>query len=135
MTVALCHGITRAGERCRARPLVGATYCLNHSPTITDAQRRAWAARGGANSSARARAKAALPAAAMGADEIGSWLGICFKRVIAERMDPSVANAVSGMAKAMLAVQAASEIEERLAALEEAVAAQAPAATNRRYSA
>ena len=133
MTPATCHSITRAGERCRARPLAGSTYCVNHSPDITDEQRKAWAARGGTNSSARARARKQLPSAVMSADEIGSWLSVYFKRVIAERMDPAVANAVSTMSKAMLAVREASEVEERLSALEKAVEAQST--TSRRYSA
>ncbi len=124
MTVVTCHGITRAGERCRARPLAGSTYCVNHSPDVTDAQRKAWAARGGTNSSARARARKQLPGELMTADEIGAWLAICFKRVIAEKMDPGVANAVSTMSKAMLAVREASEVDERLSALEKAVEGQ-----------
>ena len=36
MTVVACHGITRGGARCRARPLVGSDYCLAHSPDISD---------------------------------------------------------------------------------------------------
>jgi len=106
---------------------------VNHSPDVTDAQRKAWAARGGTNSSARARARKQLPGALMGADEIGAWLAICFKRVIAEKMDPGVANAVSTMSRAMLAVREASDIEDRLNALEQAMEAQAT--PTRRYGA
>jgi len=126
-----CNGITKGGNKCRARVIPGTDWCVFHSADA--AQRKAWAAQGGTNSAAKVRAKAALPAAAMGADEVGGWLAICFRRLIAERMDPTLGNAISGMAKAMLAVQAASEIEERLAALERAVEAQGLA--SRRYSA
>ena len=131
MTAATCHGITRQGQRCRARPLAGSTYCVNHSPDVTDAQRKAWAAAGGKNSSSKARAKWQLPGEVMEADEIAAWLAICFKRVIAERMDPGVANAVSTMSRAMLAVREATEIEARLEALERA--AEAQGTTPRRY--
>ena len=120
MTAATCHGITRSGQRCRARPLAGSTYCVNHSPDVTDEQRKAWAAKDGKNSSSKARAKRQLPGEVMDADEIGAWLAICFKRVIAEKMDPSVANAVSTMSRAMLAIREATEVEDRLAALEAA---------------
>jgi len=124
MTLAICHGITKGGTRCRARPLVGSGYCVNHSPDISDDQRAAWRATGGKNSSAKVRARKQLPGALMGADEIGAWLAICFKRVIAEKMDPSVANAVSTMSRAMLAVRESVEIETRLDALEKAVEGQ-----------
>jgi len=133
MTAVTCHGITREGKRCRARPLAGSTSCVNHSPDVTDAQRKAWAARGGTNSSARARARKQLPGELMTADEIGAWLAICFKRVIAEKMDPGVANAVSTMSKAMLAVREASEVDERLNALEQAMEGQVT--PTRRYGA
>jgi len=133
MTAVTCHGITRAGERCRARPLAGSTYCVNHSPDVTAEQRRGWAAKGGANSSNRARARKQLPGEVMEPDEIGAWLAICFKRVIAEKMDPGVANAVSTMSRAMLVVREASDIEDRLNALEQAMEAQATPA--RRYGA
>ena len=133
MTLAICHGITKGGTRCRARPLVGSGYCVNHSPDISDDQRAAWRATGGKNSSAKVRARKQLPGALMGADEIGAWLAICFKRVIAEKMDPGVANAVSTMSRAMLAVREASDIEDRLNALEQAMEAQAT--PTRRYGA
>ena len=133
MTAVTCHGITRAGERCRARPLAGSTYCVNHSLDVTAEQRRGWAAKGGANSSNRARARKQLPGEVMEPDEIGAWLAICFKRVIAEKMDPGVANAVSTMSRAMLVVREASDIEDRLNALEQAMEAQATPA--RRYGA
>jgi len=111
---------------------VGSDYCVNHSPDISDEQRAAWRATGGKNSSAKARARKQLPGELMTPDEIGAWLAICFKRVITEKMDPSVANAVSTMSRAMLAVREASDIEDRLNALEQAVEAQA---MNRRFSA
>jgi len=114
--------------------MTGSSHCINHTAAVTDEQRRAWAARGGKNSSAKARAKAAIPGAAMDSAEIGGWLSVCFRRLIVAQMDPGLGNAISGMAKAMLAVQAAGEIEERLASLEEAVA-MAAAQNNRRYPA
>ena len=131
MTVVNCNGITKGGKKCRARVIPGTNWCVFHS--ADDAQRKAWAAQGGANSSAKARARKQLPGELMGADEIGAWLAICFKRVIAEKMDPSVANAVSTMSRAMLAVREASDIEDRLNALEQAMEGQAT--PTRRYGA
>jgi len=131
MTVAICHGITRDGVRCRARPLAGSTYCFNHSPDISDETRAAWRTAGGRNSSNKARARKQLPGEAMEPDEIAAWLAVCFKRVIAGRMDPGVANAVSTMSRAMLAVREATDISTRLDALEKA--AEAQGTTTRRF--
>ena len=133
MTDATCHGITREGKRCRARPLAGSTYCVNHSPDVTDEQRRAWAAKGGANSASKVRARKQLPGEAIEPEELAAWLAIAFKRVLAEKMDPGVANALSTMSRAMLAVRESVEIETRLNALEKAVEGQQM--SNGRYTA
>ena len=139
MTAVTCHGITRQGERCRARPLGGSTYCVTHSPDVTDAQRKAWAAKGGVNSSAKARARKALPAELMTPDELSAWLGICFRRVIVGEMEPPVGTAAANLARTMMVIREATEVEARLEALERAAAAQGAeaqgATTGRRYSA
>ena len=124
MTAATCHGITRAGERCRARPLAGSTYCVNHSPDITDAQRRAWAAQGGVNSSTKARARKQLPGEAMESDELTAWLAVVFRRLVKGDLEPQIATATANLARTMIAVRESVEIETRLDALEKAVEGQ-----------
>ena len=133
MTPVTCHGITRAGERCRARPLAGSTYCVNHSPDVSDEQRKAWAARGGANSSAKARARKQLPGEAMESDELTAWLAVVFRRLVKGELDPPIATATANLARTMIAVREATETEQRLEALEQAVANQG--ITNRRFGA
>ena len=124
MTAVTCHGITRSGERCCARRLAGSTYCVNHSPAVNDEQRKVWAAKGGRNSSARSRARKALPAEIMTVDEVASWLGVVYKDVISGKIAPPVATAAANVARTMVALKEATETEERLDALEQAVGAQ-----------
>jgi hypothetical protein len=35
-----CSGIKANGERCRAQPMSGSDYCLNHDPSRAEANRR-----------------------------------------------------------------------------------------------
>jgi len=118
MTVATCNAIAKGGQRCRARPLIGTHYCVAHSSTITDDQRAAWRATGGANSSNVARARRALPAELLEIDEVASWLGVCFKQVIAGRMDPPVGTAAANIARTLVELNRAAHIEDRIAELE-----------------
>jgi hypothetical protein len=111
---------------------VGSDYCVNHSPDVTDAQRKAWAAKGGANSSNRARARKQLPGEAMEPDELTAWLAVVFRRLVNGELEPPIATATANLARTMLAVREATEIETRLDALEKAV--EAPA-TKRKFGA
>lgn len=132
MTAANCSGITRQGQRCRARPLVGSRYCLNHSPDITDEQRRAWSAQGGANSAATVRARKQLPGEAMEGDELTAWLAVVFRRLVKGELDPPIATAAANLARTMVAVRESIETEERITALEKALEIHGP--MNRRYA-
>ncbi len=118
MTVVTCHGITKGGTRCRARPLVGSNYCLAHSPTISDEQRAAWRATGGANSASKVRARKALPTELMHSDELAAWLTVCLKQVIAGRMDPPVGTAAANLARTIAEIRRGAEIEGRLSEVE-----------------
>lgn len=118
MTVAICRGITRAGKPCRARPLAGSTWCVNHSPDITDAQRAEWRARGGTQSSNRARARKQLPGEAMEADELNAWLGVLFRRLARGEIEPAVATAAASLGRSIVEIGKAAEIEERVVELE-----------------
>lgn len=124
MTVVTCHGITKGGTRCRARPLVGSDSCLAHSLTISDEQRAAWRAAGGANSAAKVRARKQLPGEAMESDELTAWLAVVFRRLVKGDLEPQIATATANLARTMLAVRESVEIETRLDALEKAVEGQ-----------
>jgi hypothetical protein len=115
--VARCTAQTTSGRPCSAQPVRPDGYCYWHSPA-TASERADARRRGGRNRSNQARAKKQLPAEVMTDEELLAWLGITFKRVIAGQMLPNVGNAAATIARAMVAVRQASELEERLAALE-----------------
>jgi hypothetical protein len=118
MTVATCHGITKDGQRCRARPLHGSPYCLSHSPDISDAQRKAWSATGGRNSANRVRASKQLPAELMSLEEVDSYLGVVYRGVIHGKIDPKIGTAAANIAGTMKELRKAA-IEERLEEIEQ----------------
>lgn len=114
-----CKGTTKDGRPCQAQPRPGSTTCPWHSDELAE-RRQEWSRRGGANSSSKARAKKLFPAEAMTTAETLGLLGIVFRGVIAGRVEPRVANAAAHVARAMNDILKTSEIEQRLAELEEA---------------
>jgi hypothetical protein len=115
---AKCSAIARSGSRCGSPVLPDSAYCWVHSPEAAEA-RRAASAKGGKARSNRARAKASLPEA-MDAAELGGWLAALFKGVMTGRVEPRIGSAASSTARVMLQARELVEVEERLAALEEA---------------
>ena len=83
---------------------------------MTEARRR-----GGQARSNKARAKRQLVNAALTPAEIGGMLSITLTNVIAGKTEPGVANAAANLARAIVAVREASEVEERIEALESAL--------------
>jgi hypothetical protein len=69
-----CRGTTRDGKPCAAHPRPGTDLCPWHSPDLA-ARRAEWSARGGAGRSNKQRAKRALPAEPLTAEEVHSYLG------------------------------------------------------------
>jgi hypothetical protein len=120
MTVPICTAIARSGQRCRARALPNSAFCVAHSPDITDAQRKAWSARGGTNSAAKVRARKQLPAEVMTVEEIDAYLALVFRAVITGKMDPSVGTAASNIAGRMADLKKVIA-DERIEALEAAL--------------
>jgi hypothetical protein len=120
MTHRICLGIVKSGERCKARALPDSAYCVSHSPDISDAERQAWRAKGGRNSSAQARARKVLPAQLMSVDEIESYLSLVYRGVIAGKIDPNVGNAASNIARTLAELKKAA-LEARLEELEAAL--------------
>ena len=115
---AKCNAIARSGERCGSPALPDSSYCFVHSPDHAEA-RRAASVKGGRNRSAQARARAAIPPA-MDAVELGGWLALVFRRVVAGQMEPKIGTAAAAIARTMMGVRELVEIEARLVALEEA---------------
>ena len=112
-----CTGQNRDGAACAARPLAGTSKCPWHTEGLAE-QRRVWSASGGRAKSNTARAKRALPGAAMDADELSGWLAVVFRRLIAGDVEPGVATATASLAKAMIEVARAAHVEDRIAGIE-----------------
>ncbi len=64
--------------------------------------------------------------AIMAPDEVGGLLSLTLRNVITGRIEPGIANAAANLARAILAVNEATTLETRLAALEAAVEASGP---------
>jgi len=120
--VARCKAVNTAGNPCSGQPLLADGYCYWHS-ALTVEERAAARRRGGLNRSNKARAKKQLPAEPMTDAEVHAWLGIVFRSVIGGKMEPGVATAAASVAKAMVSVRQAGELERRLAELETHAAA------------
>lgn len=111
-----CSGITKAGNRCNRPALTGEPFCLMHSPAAAEVRREA-SRRGGKARSHQARARKQLPEA-LPPDELNAWLSVAFLQVLDGRLEPKVATALATLARTMLTIREASELEERLRELE-----------------
>jgi len=112
-----CSGITRSGSRCDRPALADRPFCLMHDPAAAETRREA-SRKGGRARSNQARAKAALPEA-MDAAELAGWLSATFRRVITGQMEPRVGTAAATIARTLLEIRTAVDLEERVAELEE----------------
>lgn len=109
-----CAGKRRDGQPCRGRPLPGSRFCLAHDPAL--AQRRAeGAARGGRNRANVVRLRGLVPPRLLPTfDRLEGALG----KVEAGTLTPAQAQALASLARAMVQVLQAGELEERLRDLE-----------------
>lgn len=112
-----CQAVTKSGKPCSARPVDDAGLCAWHSPAWAE-RRREWSAKGGAQRSNQQRAKKRLPTSTLAPIEIQGLLGVALRDVLAGRVEPGIANAAANLARALVTVREASEVEERLSALE-----------------
>lgn len=111
-----CLGTNKDGSPCSAAPRASG-YCLWHDPALME-QRAAWRSMGGANRSNRTRAGKRLAMPGVTTQELQHLVGQALKDVIAGELPPAVGNCVANLARALVAVREATELEERLAALE-----------------
>ena len=123
---AKCQAIARSGSRCSSSVLTGSAFCFVHDPAAAEARRDA-SRKGGFARSNKARAQKQIPEA-MSAGDLAGWLSALFRAVISGRVEPRVGTACATIAKTLLDVRAATELEERLTELE----ALANRGTNRR---
>ena len=111
-----CCAIAKSGKRCVTPVMAGSAYCWMHDPAAAEARREA-ARKGGRNRATKARALAAIPEA-MSTEELAGWLSLLFKQVMAGRTEPRVGTAAATIARVMIDVREATELEQRIADLE-----------------
>jgi len=83
-------------------------------------ERATWRRTGGEQRSNKQRARRQLPDAVLTPAELQGFIGLALRGVIAGEIEPGVANAVATLARAAVVVREATELEDRLAALEAA---------------
>ncbi len=82
-------------------------------------ERASWRKRGGERRSNAARAKKSLPDEMMTLREVQAVLCRALRKTEAGEMTPAVANALGGLGRSIASVAEASDLEHRIAALEQ----------------
>lgn len=109
-----CRATRRDGAPCSA-PALGSGWCFAHDPDLA-AQRAAARKSGGKNSSKIVRLRGLVPPRLVNVyDKLEQALG----DVESGQLDPKQANSMANLARAMVAVLTAGELEERVRKLEE----------------
>jgi len=116
---AKCSATNKNGSPCSAGPVRDDGFCYWHAPGLAD-QRRTDRQRGGAARSNVARARKQIAGAVLSPADIQGLLGATLRGVLAGRIEPGVGTSVAGIARVLIAVREATEVEERLTALEAA---------------
>jgi hypothetical protein len=112
-----CSAIAKSGSRCRRPALAGKQHCLMHDPESAELRLEASRKGGHARSNA-ARAAKAMPIA-LTSDELLVTLSRAIDKVEKGELEPGPANAISSLARAMNSIRETTEIERRLAELEQ----------------
>jgi hypothetical protein len=116
-----CLATARSGKRCAALAVDG-QHCPWHSAAPEwIARRQGWAAEGGRRRSNRQRANRELVDAALSPAELQGLIAITLRAVLAEKKSPAIGSAIAALVRAAVAVREATQTEERLVALEEAI--------------
>jgi hypothetical protein len=113
-----CTATNRDGVTpCSADARPGSRYCTWHDPALAE-QRAQWSREGGRAKSNQRRARKELALAADGVAQLPAVLFRALGRVEAGDLEPAVANSMATIARAIVTVQQAHELEERLSSLE-----------------
>jgi len=111
-----CKEANRSGKPCGALHFRDG-YCRWHHPDLA-AQRQMERAAGGQSRSNRARARKQLQDSVMSITDLDGMLCRALVQVAAGRMEPNVGSAMAGIAKTVVGIRTAGEIEKRLEELE-----------------
>lgn len=112
-----CAGTTRDGRSCRAVAASGG-WCFGHDPARA-AERDAARRRGGHNSAKLVRLHRLVPPRLL---PVYAALEAALSEVHSKTLDPKQATAMAAIARAMVAVLQAGEVEERVREIEAALA-------------
>jgi hypothetical protein len=110
----LCLSKKKNGEPCRVKALSDG-YCFSHSPAMAEKRQKA-RARGGQNSAITVRTEKLGPGCLA---SVYGALGEALVDVRRGKLDPRIAVAMAGVARAMTAVITAGELEDRIRGLED----------------
>jgi hypothetical protein len=124
-----CSAIARSGSRCSSSVLPGSAFCFVHDPSAAEARREA-SVKGGLARSNKARAAKQMPEALTPA-ELQGYLAVTLRGVLGGRVQPAVGNCIAALARSIVTVREAVELEGRVVELE----ALANRGTNRRWGA
>jgi hypothetical protein len=112
-----CAGVRKDGQPCQGPVLDGGAYCFTHDPTRA-AARQAARQRGGHNRGAITRLRGLVPPRLL---PIFDLLETALGEVHDGTLAPAQAAAMAALARAMVAVLQAGEVEQRLRELESRV--------------
>jgi hypothetical protein len=110
-----CRMTRRDGTPCRGRALGDSGYCVFHDPTRA-AERAEARKKGGHNRASSARLRALVPPRLVSIFDV---LEATLAEVHDGTLEPGRANAMANIARALVAVLTAGELEERLRAVEQ----------------
>ena len=111
-----CSAIAKSGRRCTTPVVTGKALCWMHDPASAEGRREA-SRKGGTARSNKARAAKLVPDA-LTPDELAGLLSHLFKRVLIGETEPRIATACAALARVLMDLRSANELEERLSALE-----------------
>jgi hypothetical protein len=111
-----CSGRNQAGHPCGAQVFEDG-LCRWHLPRL-EAERAVWRERGGQNRANTVRARKQIAGAVLSPADIQGLLGATLRGVLAGQLEPGIGNAAANIARALIAVREATELEDRLTTLE-----------------
>lgn len=122
--MAQCEATTTSGTRCRAQALAGRSCCFAHDPDRAEERRRERSAGGRARSKPRATLPPDTPDMPLGSvAAVATLLGVTINQCRRGELDPRVSNSIGLLANALVNALKVGTLEERLAAVEQKLAA------------
>lgn len=111
-----CIATSRSGRPCSAQPAPNSRFCRWHDPSEeATARRREWQRKGGHAKSTTNRLRKQIP---QGLVDVEAALYRALTSLEDGTLEPAIANAMAGIARALVAIHEPGSLERRLADLE-----------------